>query len=59
MVAGLVEGMLEDRAPDAAFIACPMYEWFKPDSYNYSMTKEERARVVPVSYTHLTLPTKA
>ena len=27
--------MLQDRAPDAAFIACPMYEWFKPDSYNY------------------------
>jgi len=43
---GLVAGMLEDRAPDAAFIACPMYEWFKPDSYNYSMTKEERARIV-------------
>ena len=43
---GLVTDMLEDRAPDAAFIACPMYEWFKPDSYNYSMSKAERARVV-------------
>ena len=40
--------MLADRRIDAAFIQCPIYEWFKPDAYNYSKTKEERARVVDV-----------
>lgn len=36
----------ERRPSDAAFIQCPVYEWFKPDAYNYSMSKAERARVV-------------
>ena len=40
--------MLGDRRLDAAFVQCPIYEWFKPDAYNYSKTKEERARVVEV-----------
>lgn len=39
-------GLMDDRAPDAAFVQCPFYEWFKPDSYNYSLSKEQRARVV-------------
>lgn len=25
---------------------CPMYEYFKPDAYNYSLTKEQRQRLV-------------
>ena len=40
--------MLADRRLDAAFVQCPIYEWFKPDAYNYSKSKEERARVVDV-----------
>lgn len=40
--------MLGDRRLDAAFVQCPIYEWFKPDAYNYSKSKEERARVVEV-----------
>ena len=40
--------MLADRKIDAAFVQCPIYEWFRPDAYNYSKTKEERARVVEV-----------
>jgi len=24
-------------------VQCPIYEWFRPDAYNYSLTKEERA----------------
>ena len=40
--------MLADRHLDAAFVQCPVYEWFKPDAYNYSKTKEERARIVDV-----------
>merc|ERR1712070_697696 len=35
----------KERPLDAAFIQCPIYEWFRPDAYNYSLTKEERARV--------------
>jgi hypothetical protein len=41
-------GMLADRRIDAAFVQCPIYEWFKPDAYNYSKSKEERARIVDV-----------
>ena len=25
---------------------CPVYEWMKPDAYNYSLSKDERARVL-------------
>lgn len=38
--------MLGDRRIDAAFVQCPIYEWFKPDAYDYSKSREERARVV-------------
>ena len=41
-------GMMRDRKIDAAFVQCPIYEWFKPDAYNYSKSKEERAKVVEV-----------
>ena len=37
--------MLRDRRLDAAFVQCPIYEWFKPDAYNYSKSREERARL--------------
>jgi hypothetical protein len=40
--------LLSERRLDAAFVQCPIYEWFKPDAYNYSKSKEERARVVDV-----------
>ena len=29
-----------------AFVQCPVYEWMKPDAYNYELSKEERARVL-------------
>lgn len=38
--------MLGERPPDFAFVQCPQYEWFKPDAYNYSLSREERARVI-------------
>ena len=38
----------DQRPLDAAFVQCPIYEWFKPDAYDYSKTKEERARLVDV-----------
>ncbi len=34
-----------ERPLDVALVQCPIYEWFRPDAYNYSLTKEERARV--------------
>ena len=40
--------LLAGRRLDAAFVQCPIYEWFKPDAYNYSKSKEERARVVDI-----------
>lgn len=40
---GLSGRQMGDRAPDFAFVQCPQYEYFKPDAYNYSLTKEERA----------------
>ena len=36
---------LSERRLDAALVQCPFYEWFKPDAYNYSKTREERARI--------------
>ena len=29
-----------------AFVQCPVYEWMKPDAYNYELSKEKRARVL-------------
>jgi len=46
--------MLGERPADFAFVQCPMYEWFKPDAYNYSLSRAERARVIKVSRTHKT-----
>ena len=40
-----LKGVLSDRPLDLALVQCPIYEWFKPDAYNYSKTKEERARL--------------
>lgn len=41
---GLSGRQMGDRAPpDFAFVQCPQYEYFKPDAYNYSLSKEERA----------------
>ena len=37
-----------ERPLDAAFVQCPIYEWFKPDAYDYSKSKEERGRLVDV-----------
>ena len=31
---------------EQAFVQCPVYEWMKPDAYNYELSKEERARVL-------------
>ena len=42
---GQLNETFRERALDAAFVQCPIYEWFRPDAYNYSLTKEERARV--------------
>uniref|UniRef100_A0A7S4BGA5 Uncharacterized protein n=1 Tax=Chrysotila carterae TaxID=13221 RepID=A0A7S4BGA5_CHRCT len=36
--------VLSKHAPNAAFVACPFYEWFRPDAYNYNLTREQRAR---------------
>ena len=40
-----LQGQFAERPLDVAFVQCPIYEWFRPDAYNYSKTKEERARV--------------
>jgi len=36
--------LAQDGGPpvDAAFVHCPVYEWFKPDAYDYTKTKEQR-----------------
>mmetsp|Transcript_24789 Transcript_24789/g.68072 ORF Transcript_24789/g.68072 Transcript_24789/m.68072 type:complete len:237 (-) Transcript_24789:39-749(-) len=34
------------EALDAAFVQCPVYEWLKPDAYDYSLSKDSRARVI-------------
>ena len=36
---------LADRPADVAFVQCPIYEYFRPDAYNYSKSKAERARL--------------
>ena len=41
---GLSGRQLGDRAPDFAFVQCPQYEYFKPDAYDYTLSKEERAK---------------
>lgn len=41
---GLSGRQMGDRAPDFAFVQCPQYEYFKPDAYDYSLSKEERAK---------------
>lgn len=41
-------GQLDDsyrtRPLDVALVQCPIYEWFRPDAYNYSLSSVERAR---------------
>ena len=37
--------VMSERPLDVALVQCPIYEWFKPDAYNYSKTKEERGRL--------------
>ena len=41
---GQMRKHLRNRTLDAAFVQCPIYEWFHPDAYNYSLSKEERAK---------------
>lgn len=38
--------LLADRPTGYAFVQCPLYEWFKPDAYKYSLSQKERARTV-------------
>jgi len=41
---------LVGRGPiDAAFVQCPFFEWFRPDAYDYTKPKEERARTLNAS----------
>ncbi len=51
LTAQSVQGDLDDmealsagEAFDDAFVQCPVYEFFKPDAYNYTLGKGERAR---------------
>ncbi|KAL1529222.1 hypothetical protein AB1Y20_000177 [Prymnesium parvum] len=36
---------LSERAADVVFVQCPIYEYFKPDAYDYSLSKEARHRL--------------
>lgn len=45
---------LVGRGPiDAAFVQCPFFEWFRPDAYDYTKTKEERARTLNASVSNI------
>jgi hypothetical protein len=36
---------LADRQADVLFIQCPIYEYFKPDAYDYTKTKSQRHKL--------------
>ena len=40
----VIESLANRTTFDFAFVQCPMYEYLNPNAYNYSLTKEERAR---------------
>ncbi|KAL3932444.1 MAG: hypothetical protein SGPRY_000701 [Prymnesium sp.] len=40
-----LRSLLADRPVDVAFVQCPIYEYFKPDAYNYALSKQQRNKL--------------